>query len=347
MVGAAVAMGLAFGGELPDSAGAVTRTQGSSLTAANTTFDCDQRYLPDFGGTYQPYFTKIPSTCSMWSPGTTVTNTDLVPGTGTVTKVRVKSGPNPAPLKVITGRRLFQTNPNNPNEITDATCCMGVYESEQFQPKPNAVTEVTVNLLVETHPSENGASGWHDFVSVSGVGPGDMPVADVGPHTTAAGSSAGTTNLYTYYPKFEKGASNQNQWAYPGWELLMQYDWIDNPGASTGGGGGGGGGQTKPAVRAGQIRSTGLKLKNGKVPVAVRCASPTKATCRGRVRLLTTKSKLLASKAVTIRNGKTATVSMPLSAAARRKVPGRRPKVVVEVNLGAQGKTVKTLRLSK
>lgn len=43
-----------------------------------------------------------------------------VPGPGTVTKVRVKSGPNPAPLQISIIRRLFQTNPNNPNEITDA-----------------------------------------------------------------------------------------------------------------------------------------------------------------------------------------------------------------------------------
>ena len=51
-------------------------------------------------------------------------------GTGTVTKVRVKSGPNPAPLQVMrSSAPLYTTNPNNPNEITDQqeirdqSCC--------------------------------------------------------------------------------------------------------------------------------------------------------------------------------------------------------------------------------
>jgi hypothetical protein len=45
------------------------------------------------------------------------------------------------------------------------------------------------------------------------------------------------------------------------------------------------------------------------------------------VKLLTAKAVVLASKAVRIKDGKTLSVSLTLSVAARRKLIGRKPKV--------------------
>ena len=80
------------------------------------------------------------TTCTAYQPGTTIENTHLVPGPGYVTKVRVGSGANPAPLRVTIVKRLFQTHPTT-GEITDATCCTGTgSESETFHRLPTACT---------------------------------------------------------------------------------------------------------------------------------------------------------------------------------------------------------------
>ena len=269
----------------------------------------------------------------MFMPGLTTSDTFLVPGDGTVRKVRVKSGPNPAPLRIAIIRRLFQTNPNNPNEITDAQCCTGVRESATFNPTPNAITEVAVNLPVDTQQSVNGQSGWHDIVAVSGAGAGQLPIASVGPHTTTAGTQASTPTIQAYYPKIEPGAANNNTWFYPNWVVLMAFDW-----AAAGGTDG-----------AATITSKSLKLTKGKVAVRVRCATGNGQRCKGKVRLSTRakKPKLLASKSINVRDGKTAKVTLKLSRKARKRVPRKRNKVTLSVNLGAQGKTTKQLILKR
>ena len=323
------------------AAHAQTRTQGSNLNeAADGGFGCETAWLPgstppDFE--YEPFATGH-TTCTMFMPGVTTSDTFLVPGDGRVTKVRVKSGPSPAPLRIAIIRRLFQTNPNNPNEITDAQCCTGVRESATFNPTPNAITSVTVNLPVDTQQSVNGQSGWHDIVAVSGVGAGHLPIASVGPHTAAAGTQASTPTAQAYYPKIEPGAANNNTWFYPNWVVLMAFDWTA-----------GGGGIGDPRFGAATITSKSLKLKKGKVAVRVRCATGNGRRCKGKLRLSTRakKPKLLASKSINVRDGKTAKVTLKLSKKARKRVSRKRNKVTLSVNLGAQGKTTKKLTLKR
>ncbi len=319
---------------------AQTRTQGSNLAeAADGGFGCETAWSPGFTPpdfAYEPFATGH-TTCTTFMPGVTINDTFLVPGDGTVRRVRVKSGPTPAPLRIAIIRRLFQTNPNNPNEITDAQCCTGVRESATFNPRPNAVTEVTVNLPVDTEQSINGASGWHDIVAVSAVGAGQLPIASVGPHTAAAGTQASTPTAHAYYPKIEPGRANNNTWSYPNWVVLMAFDWAapgeeipNGPGAAT-------------------ITSKSLKLRKGKVAVRVRCDTTTGARCKGKVRLRTRakKPKLLASKSINIRDRKTAKVTLKLSGKARRRVPRKRNRVSLTVNLGGHGKTTKKLILKR
>lgn len=335
-------------------ASARTQTQGSDLgPAADGGFGCETAFRLGFAPpfTYEPFPTGM-STCTGYMPGTTIQNTHLVPGPGKVTNVRVKSGPNPAPLQISIIRRLFQTNPNNPNEITDAVCCTGVKESAVFRPTPNAVTSVAVNLPVSTQQSVNGASGWHDIVAVSGAGPGQLPLASVGPHTPEAGTIRSTPTPQLFYPKIQPGGSNNNNYDYPNYVVLMQYDWCDGGAASS---------RAKASQACGAITeppkinrkgkpvasvsSKSLKLKKGKVAVKVACATATKARCKGKVGLYTRpkkgKAKLLASKSVNMADGKSAKVTLKLSRKARKRVPRKSNRVSVKLSLGKTLGTVK------
>jgi hypothetical protein len=372
LAGAAVVVLVATVALLPSPAHAQSKSsQGTSMSltpaAGGEAFGCETRWQPGFAPPFE--YERQPTgmtTCTAYQPGTTVDNTHLVPGPGYVTKVRVRSGANPAPLRITIMKRLFQTNPAT-GEITDATCCTGTgSESATFQPPPNTVHELTLNppLKVTTSPSQNGASGHHDIVAVSAMGPGDLPIASTGPHTLSEFSAPA---MQMFYPKVETGLQGQAQHDYVNYLVLMNYDWTACPssGAATasqacpspdggGGGGGGGGGvggaDTGTTAAPVSFKSKALRLKKGKVRLRLACTSATGTTCKGKARLRTRakKPKTLATKSLAIPGGKTRTVTFKLSNKARKVVRKKKStNVTLQVDLGAGGKATKNLKLKR
>ena len=344
---------------LPSLAQAQSKSnQGTSMSLTPATgseaFGCETRWGFAFGtGEYQREPTGF-TTCTAYQPGTTIENTHLVPGPGFVTKVRVRSGANPAPLRITVVKRLFQTHPVT-GQITDAQCCTGTgSESATFQPPANTVHELTLNppLKVTTSPSQNGASGHHDIVAVSAMGPGDLPIASTGPHSLNTFSD---TAMQMFYPKVETGQQGQAEHNYVNYVVLMNYDWTAGGGDGDGGGGGGAGGGGGGAGGGGtggkaavSFKSRSLKLKKNKVSFRLACTSAT--TCKGKARLRTRakKPKTLATKSLSIAAGKTKTITFKLSGKARKSVRRKKStKVTLAIDLGAGGKATKNLKLKR
>ena len=358
--GAAVVVVVATVALLPTPAQAQSKSnQGTSMSLTPATgseaFGCETRWQPALSpsGEYERQPTGL-TTCTAYQPGTTIENTHLVPGPGFVTKVRVRSGANPAPLRITIVKRLFQTHPVT-GQITDAQCCTGTgSESATFQPPANTVHELTLNppLRVTTSPSQNGASGHHDIVAVSAMGPGELPIASTGPHSLSTFSD---TAMQMFYPKVETGQQGQAQHDYVNYVVLMNFDWtaaqtsVPQPGGGGAGGGGGGGG-TGPTAAAVSFKSKALRLKKGKVSFRLACTSAAGTTCQGKARLRTRakKPKTLASKSLSIAGGKTKTITFKLSGKARRTVRKKKStKVTLAIDLGAGGKATKNLKLKR
>jgi hypothetical protein len=323
---------------------------GSPLTSpANYPYGCETRWLPGFppASEFQP--TVIgPSTCSMFQAGTTIDNTHLVPGPGTVTTARVKSGPNPAKLSIATVRRYFKPNSQG---VMEYTCCQGISETPPFDPTPNAVTEVPVNLLVSTQQPENGQTGWWDIVVVSALGPGTLPMSDLGSHPNLPG--AGVLNTTWAYPKLAPNDNHPAGWDAPGFEVLMQYSWCP----STGGRAALRACPTKPPTtptnptnptNPAEISSPRLSLIGLSVKVLVKCAQAT--DCKGKVKLSTVAKKpvVLGSKTITVRSGKSLAVAVPVSARNRKRITKKGLKVKAEIDLGkGTAKITRTLTLKR
>lgn len=366
VAGAAVLALVGAGVLAPADAAAQQKTQGSPLTAAaNYQYGCETAWLPPF----PPAVDAQPiqggaSTCTIFQSGTTLDDTHLVPASGTILSARVKSGPNPAPLQITTMRRYFRPNAQGQVEYT---CCAGISQTATFQPTPNAVTEVPVNLLVSTQQPENGQTGWWDIVAVSAEGPGSLPIADLGPNPPLA--SPGMPTTFWYYPKVAPSANNQNEWSASNFEVLMNYTWCAGTGKSA----------TavaaqacpsapppqpppnpqpqpnpqppadqQPLTPAGPSAAVGarrLTLAGRTVGVPVTCGSRT--TCRGTVRLRTRARRpvLLGSRGFSIAAGKTRSVRVALSRRARRRLGASRTQVRVEIALGGAGTVTKDLVL--
>jgi hypothetical protein len=236
-VGALVGISL-----LHSTAVAQINNQGSNLNApANYPYHCDYRWSAGYNGQpgafgpggkqeYVPEYIG-PSTCSLWQIGNSTQTTHLVPGTGTVTRARIKSGANPAPVSIATVRQ-FTGRDQQGYLVT--TCCRGVSQTAVINPTPNAITAIPVNFRVEVKafdPNTNSA-GWHDIVAVNVHGEsGTLPMSDYGgPKPLIA--PEGDPGALWYFPKFNPSEDNQNKWTASGFEVLMNYDWCPASGGA-------------------------------------------------------------------------------------------------------------------
>lgn len=105
------------------------------------------------------FFQPVPS-CSWTTSGglRSLREALLVPGTGTVTRVRIKVGPRTGPMRFAILRSLRKENSG------EAACCIGQRQSRVFTPRANRTTSVTVNLPVAV--SFNRVSRIHSFDSL-------------------------------------------------------------------------------------------------------------------------------------------------------------------------------------
>lgn len=225
-MGRAVALAIAVLLLVPAFAGAQAVTRGSPLTApANVPFGCEaQVSLPPLGS---DQFVLVPSglpSCSWWSTGPAAaigaTNTGYVPTTGTITNVRVRSGPNPAVLRLVQLRSV-------------AGCCTVVRHTEPFQPTPNAVTQVTVNWLTEAVRDSVAGVSTNDIIGFSAIGgTGTLPISDQGngTHSPQAAFAPGVMGAGFTSPMGQPGAliAASNVGVY-GYEVLLQYDFVPCP----------------------------------------------------------------------------------------------------------------------
>ncbi len=134
----------------------------------------------------------------------------LVPANGVVTRVRVRSGPNPARLQVV----IMSGSPGLYGTVVRA--------SRPFRPRPNRITTVRVNLPVTRSISRNGVQVT-DAVGLNVLGPGTMPISDQG---TAGTFTPGTALTQLWYPLMRRNDPRVEGYTVDGLELLMQWEFV-------------------------------------------------------------------------------------------------------------------------
>jgi hypothetical protein len=344
-----VLLGLA----IPAKSLGVTTTFGSDLTATpNVTFGCET--IPQLSFQNLGSYEFVPSgqpDCTWRQLGVfgvvTDTHASTVPGDGTITSVSIKSGPNPAPLRV-TVVRLLAPNENGGINSNKAACCYFVRESPTLKPTPNATSTFALNLPVEKNDT-GGQVYTQDHVGITAQsGTGALPLAEVGQHSSFAYTQPGSFDANFTYPAMGRQAGDTQggraEQGVAGFEVLARFTWCS--GAARGGARTAqtcGGGTRVPA----QLGTTKLRARNGKVGLSIRCLLM--ITCRGRVTLRTNerRPRTVGSASVSVRAGNTKTVSVALNATGR-SLAARRGTTALQalIDLGRSGKltTAVTLR---
>ena len=222
---------------------AQARVLGSPLTVApNATFGCETK--PTFTAeSFDGFHRYLPSNqpdCTWFQSGVIGSveysdpRTGSVPADGVITSVSVRSGPNPAPLRIVVARQIGGVGTGG-GQI--AGCCGFVSEtpplgSPPLQPRPNAITTFPVSIPVERNI--RGTSAVADYLGISAVSnTGALPLFSNGKNNLITDYSAGNTDAGFFYPRlgaFEApGGSTRNNESTPGVEVLLQWNWEPRP----------------------------------------------------------------------------------------------------------------------
>jgi hypothetical protein len=152
--------------------------------------------------------------------------TFIVPSSGWVRRIQVKSGTNPARLRVtvLTGSSRVDTFAGRDIPGT-YTCCTARYLGPAFRPKANATTTLRVNIHVFNVRSKDIQHRIHssDGVALTAVGPGTVPLN----RSDAAGSIVEGAPIATgYFPMTRVGEPRVDGYSLTGLDLLYRWDFY-------------------------------------------------------------------------------------------------------------------------
>jgi hypothetical protein len=208
------------------AAPASARWYGSTMQGSvNATYGCESALiLGPLGGVELAPTNQ--SSCTYRHSGylDSLRPTSIVPASGRVTRIQVKSGPSPARLRltVLTGSSRVSTF-NGADLPGTYTCCTARYVGPSFRPKPNATTTLRVDVPVQNVVSKAIQNRIHssDGLALSAVGPGTLPL-----HLTpAVGAIATGAPLLTgFFPITAVGEPRIDGYTMAGIDLLFRWD---------------------------------------------------------------------------------------------------------------------------
>lgn len=182
------------------------RSFGANLArAANNTATCQSLI----------FFQRVPS-CSWTTSGgpTSVRESLLVPGSGTVTRVRIKVGPRTGPMRIAVLQSLRKENSG------EAACCIGRRQTKVFRPRPNAITSIAVRLPVSVTFNRKSRIYAFDSLFLTMENASTPIPANVNP--SGAGNCSGG-----WFPAVRPGQENfTGPYGVCGATILLRADWT-------------------------------------------------------------------------------------------------------------------------
>jgi hypothetical protein len=328
-------------------AAAQSRTLGSPLSQPpNLGFGCEAK--PTFTSqSYNGDYFLLPSgqpDCTWFQSGVIGSvdyndpRTGSVPADGTITNVAVRSGPNPAPIRIVILRQIGGLAGGGPT----TACCGFQSETAPLQPLPNTVTSFAVNVPVERNV--RGTSAVADYVGISAAsGQGTLPLLDTGDNNVLTGYTAGSPDAGFFYPRMGAlegpGGGTRNNESIPNVEVLLQWTWTPAGGVPTG----------PAAVIPGFARAA--QVAAGRALIRLICAG--NAACEGQLRILTgaakaAKPRTIGSAAYSVAAGAEKTLKVKLNRRGRALMRNKKKaKVTLELTPNGGAAVGKKLTLKR
>lgn len=353
-------LGLSF--LIPGSAWAQSGgTFGSPLTAPNNySIGCEVILFGNGNGDPQPFLSNQPD-CT-WRQAAVVGTPpgdqrgSYVPGTGRIVQMEVKSGPNPAPLRVTVMSQINDFPSTGPAGI----CCFFEKETQLFPISPNTITTVPLDIPVQREVYVNKLVT--DAVGVSAAsGTGALPLARTGSQNQVSGYTFGSPAVGWFYPRLGpqdgRNTGGRPEQGMPGTELLVRWTWV--PAGTPAGAGAALPTQPIPQNTTIDTRPLGLVLRGGFANIRsnnalIEVACRGNAICEGELAIINLGGLAQKKKAVTyyskkkkykIAAGKDAIVKAALTRKARRLLKNKK-QLKVALRITPKGGTATTTKLT-
>ncbi len=199
---------------------------GSTMrTAPNATYGCEAALvLGPIGGVVLSPSNQTSCTYRHAGYQGSLRPTFIVPSTGRVTHIRVRSGPHPAKLRLTVLTGSSRVNPFTGRDVPGTyTCCTARFVGKAFRPRANRTTKKKVNVLVYDVRSKKLRHRIHssDGLALSAVGPGTLPLHVLDSVGTL---SPGTPFATGYFPFTHVGDPRVDGYSMAGIDLLFQWD---------------------------------------------------------------------------------------------------------------------------
>jgi hypothetical protein len=208
------------------AAPASARWYGSLLRGVpNANYGCESALvLAPLGGVQLSPTNQV--SCTYRHAGYLYSNrpTFIAPGTGRITAIKVRSGANPAKLRltILTGSSRVDTTTGRDLPGT-YTCCTARFVGKAFRPKANATTKKKVNVKVFDVRDKRIRFRIHssDGVALTAVGPGTVPLQI---HGDVGGYNPGTPMATGYWPYTRVGEPRSaDGYSMTGIDLMFQW----------------------------------------------------------------------------------------------------------------------------
>ncbi|GAB2769439.1 hypothetical protein GCM10027020_23350 [Nocardioides salsibiostraticola] len=339
-----VTAGVALTGSLlaPVSPAAAVDFGGSTRAAPNVNYGCEagprlQNANGDYGvwpsGTTSCTWVQLPT---FNQNGIPVQPSGLAPGRGRVTAVSVRSGPNPAPLRFTVVRAYIARDGNGgvPSQGA-AACCFGEQMTRSFGLRPNAVTNIALNLPVETGYDPINNVDIADYVGISATSnTGTLPVrVTSNPPNSSQTGTPGNPSTIMLYPQINPREERTDSFSAPSHLITARFTMC------TGGAAGrvAAGTSKVSASSCGARMTTGrIAARNGKVKVPLKSVG----SAKGKIAIKTAKGgkQLAKTKRFSIGPRGKSRVAVKLTGLGKKATRGKR-SVRAKIIIRSQGTT--------
>ncbi|MBS45961.1 MAG: hypothetical protein CMH83_22865 [Nocardioides sp.] len=311
---------------------------GDTSAPPNYSYGCEVApSIVNGNGDYGPVSHSYP-TCSYFqtAPFDETSGAAPVP-LGRVTLARVRSGANPAPIRITVVQGRTGLTPDGQPIQGSTQCCFGDQMTRTFRLRPNAVTTIPLNLPMENRKRVTEQVSITDYVGFSAdSNVGTLPIrVTQDPPNTSQTLDPGNPSVMSFFPQVTPDQVRTDPRQVPSFLLTMDFTFCSSGSGSAG----------RQAARAlaragsggacgGTVTTKKVTARQGKVRLPVRCHG----SCQGTVQLKRAKGKgtLARTKRFSLRTGGKGTVTLRLTGAGKKATKGKR-SVKAKVVLTAQG----------
>lgn len=256
------------------------------------------------------------------------------PRNGAITSVAVRSGPNPAPIRITVLRALAQLRANGTIVPGSSSCCFGRARTRTFRLRPNATTRIPLNLVVRNFKDRKNRQAVSDIVGISATaGTGALPLRATTPNpNTNQATTPGNPSVGWFYPEVLPRQIRVDGSGVNSHRLTVNFGFCSGTPNGRVVAPRGRGSRTPCRVRA---MSGTLGVANGQARVPVACTGLF-GNCGGRISVTTRNRpfRVLAARTYFVQAGKRKTFSAGLTRLGRNKV-GTSPRVPARIRITA------------